>query len=181
MPVIERLMRLPTVLAVLVMSTAVSAATAGPARCVAIADRAERLACYDQAHGRDAAEAAVPAPAAEAPDAAPAAEPPEPPAAAEPAPAADPSGLGGEQLPESRQPAADSQDELIATVASLGEQATGRHWFRLDNGQLWIQVSPARSAVRAGDSVRISRGILGTYTLRRADGGSRSTSVRRLE
>jgi hypothetical protein len=63
----------------------------------------------------------------------------------------------------------------------MGEQVTGRHWFRLENGQLWSQVSPGRPTVDVGDSVRISRGSLNTYSLRRADGSSRRTAVRRLE
>lgn len=173
------------------LCTAISAAEPeDPAHCTAIADRLERLACYDRLHGVEVPAAAAPAepapPTATAP-----AEPAPAPATAAPAEPAEPTEpaeppaasaeLGAEQLPKQRDKAADRADELITTVTGMGEQVTGRHWFRLENGQLWAQVSPERAPVAVGDSVRISRSVLNTYSLRRADGGSRSTAVRRLE
>lgn len=152
-----------------------TAAAVGPTSaedCVAIADREARLACYDAVHGHAAEDApAVPPPPAQ----------PTPPARrappAEPAPPAD---FGAEQLPQ-RRSEPEAKDDLVVAIAEMGKQATGRHWFRLENGQLWSQVSPERTTLKAGDSVRINRGLLGTYHLREADGGSRSTAVRRLE
>lgn len=158
--------RLPAALVVVLLGTAApAAAPAGPEECVAIADSGKRLGCYDRVHGRGASDAAATsAPSAEA--------------ASPQGPASE---LGAEQLPKQPEAATDREGELITTVADMGRQMTGRHWFRLENGQLWSQVSPGRTTVQAGDSVRISRGRLGTYSLRQADGESRSTAVRRLE
>jgi hypothetical protein len=151
------------VLLLLLGCSGLTAAAAGPTSaddCVAIADREARLACYDAVHGHaDEVAPAVPAPPAQ------------------PAPPAD---FGAEQLPQ-RPSEPDAEEELLVAIVEMGRQATGRHWFRLENGQLWSQVSPERTTLKAGDSVRISRGLLGTYHLREADGGSRSTAVRRLE
>ncbi|MEQ8860771.1 MAG: hypothetical protein RIC56_19170 [Pseudomonadales bacterium] len=160
--------------------------------CVALVDRDARLACYDRAHGRQAtpsvtntdpsAESAV----AEEPIANPPPSAPAPPdrraGPGLPAESATPaSDFGAEQLPRSGEARDENETDLVADIRAMGKQTTGRHWFRLENDQLWSQVSPERTTLRTGDSIRINRSLLGTYHLRRADGGSRSTAVRRLE
>ena len=159
--------------------------------CVSIKDQQARLACYDQLHGRGPATSAptqrqtAPAAAEEAPitqaPAQPAANPRSDQEAAQQAAAAGTTDLGAEQLPKPREAQDQKADEMLSAIRSMGEGITGRHWFRLENDQLWEQVSPESTTLRAGDAVRVSRGLLGTYHLRREDGGSRSTSVRRRE
>lgn len=159
--------------------TAAAVAASSAEDCVAIADREARLACYDALHGH-AAETTSVMPAPAPPSAPPAGVVSDKIEAPPPARTAPPADFGAEQLPQPRsEPAAEA--DLVVAIAEMGRQATGRHWFRLENGQLWSQVSPERTTLKAGDSVRISRGLLGTYHMREADGGSRTTGVRRLE
>jgi hypothetical protein len=66
-------------------------------------------------------------------------------------------------------------------VTAMGQSNTRKHWFRLENGQLWEQASIESTNIREGDAVRVSRGLFGSYTMRRADGSSRSTRVQRRE
>jgi hypothetical protein len=70
---------------------------------------------------------------------------------------------------------------MVSTVTAMGESNTRKHWFRLENGQLWEQLSIESTNIQEGDDVRVSRGVFGSYTMRRADGGSRSTRVQRRE
>ena len=175
----------------------VSAAAAWPAAqtmdCTTIRSPEARLACYDRQHGRAAAVPSAEPDRAPVPPAAPTAdEPAAPPpastagaAADAPAPPrpeqpADPGAFGREQLPQPPRPP-EAPDALTANVTAVGEAMTGRRWFRLDNGQLWEQVTVRRTGIEAGDTVALTRSPIGTYHLRRADGSSRSTQVRRRE
>lgn len=156
------------------------------ASCLVIDDPGERLSCFDALHGREPTGQDEPG-SPETP------EPPTPPddqasaatidepAPASPAPPPRARGsFGAEQLPT---PPAEpsSPQELVTEVTDVGRQPTGRHWFRLSNGQLWSQVSAGIVHVEPGDRVRIRRGRFGTYHLRPADGSGRSTQVRRDE
>jgi hypothetical protein len=181
----------------IVLMTAVTAwAAAQPRDCTSIESPEARLACYDRQHGREGAPApARPVPAPEAPaaataptPAAPDAPPPAPeadatadaPAAAARAAPGDPGAFGREQLPQPARPP-EAPDALTAEVTGVGQGMTGRRWFRLDNGQLWEQVTARRTGIEPGDRVALTRSPIGTYHLRRADGSSRSTQVRRRE
>lgn len=152
--------------------------------CRTIDSPAERLACYDRLHGR--AEAvredvvtprATPPPAGENAAGAPAERDPRPTTSPPAQPANE--AFGEEQLPSQAVPA--EQAELEAVVLATGRSMTGRHWYRLEGGQLWEQVTPRHTGIDQGDAVRISRSPLGTYHIRRADGSSRSSQVRRRE
>jgi hypothetical protein len=163
--------------------------------CRTIDSPAERLACYDRLHGRAQSERddvepprAPPAPAEEHAASAPAVRDPRPtssptPPAAPAAPAAPVApaneAFGEEQLPSRAAPA--EQAELETIVLATGRSMTGRHWYRLEGGQLWEQVTPRHTGIDEGDAIRISRSPLGTYHIRRADGSSRSSQVRRRE
>tara|TARA_Y100001933_G_scaffold83082_1_gene84532 strand:+ start:2952 stop:3530 length:579 start_codon:yes stop_codon:yes gene_type:complete len=177
-----------------------SAAAAWPATgaedCTAIESAEARLACYDRQHGRSEPAAPAqpaPAPRAATAPAAPAADMPappppapaagtanEPPAAAPSGQPADPGAFGREHLPEPARPP-EAPEALTVDVTAVGQGMTGRRWFRLDNGQLWEQVTVRRTGIEAGDRVTLTRSPIGTYHLRRADGSSRSTQVRRRE
>lgn len=54
--------------------------------------------------------------------------------------------------------------ELSAKIQAAATSASGRGVFTLDNGQVWRQVeADPHFSVRPGDSVRITRGALGSY------------------
>ena len=54
--------------------------------------------------------------------------------------------------------------ELVAKIQGVSTNASGREVFKLDNGQVWQQVEPdAKFAAQPGDTVRISKGLLGSF------------------
>ncbi len=54
--------------------------------------------------------------------------------------------------------------ELSVKIRAVSTDATHRGVFRLDNGQVWQEVEPdAKFAVQPGDTVLITRGMLGSY------------------
>jgi hypothetical protein len=59
-----------------------------------------------------------------------------------------------------------SLKELDAHIAGVSRNSAGRAVFTLDNGQVWRQ-SETRSSfeAHAGDAVRITPGVLGSYWL----------------
>lgn len=164
---------------VVALATYVSVTMGATGDCTAIEEESARLTCYDRLHGRkmttsettlqsshsSIAGVRPESPAARLPDT-------NPPADSELGAELPPSDKPGEQLQES---------EVLTRVAGSGKGITGRLWFRLEDGQLWEQVTPRRSDIVTGDIVRITKGALGAYHLRRANGSSRSTQVRRLE
>ena len=61
---------------------------------------------------------------------------------------------------------------LRTSIASLSRTGDGRLVFRLSNGQVWRELLPSSELLaRVGDSVVISRGWLGSYWLKLANGG----------
>jgi len=155
-------------------------AAPGPAApCLSVENDRDRLACYDRLFGR------VGSTATEGPES----------SEDTPATGGSPAGktapeaaarqqLGAEQLPSRRSEPDEPPDEtseIVVILDEVGRRADGRYWFRLDNDQLWSQVSAKRASFESGDLVRIRRGLLGTYHLRPADGSGRSTQVRREE
>jgi hypothetical protein len=54
--------------------------------------------------------------------------------------------------------------ELTAKIQSVSSRADGRHSFTLENGQVWDQTQPdPQFTARPGETVRISKGMLGSY------------------
>jgi len=185
-----------------------SQAFAGPeddlSACRALTDPAERLACYDRLAGRTAAPAPAPTkppaagqPSAPSSTALPAA-PPSPAASAAPAavvpasPAARAAGQAGATAsPAAAAPAAASfgsyQEEHPATpqaaptlttrVTAMGKTIDGRPTVTFEGGALWLldEVDPL---LAVGDTVTVSRGVLGSFLLETP--GKRLHHVRRI-
>jgi hypothetical protein len=162
---------------------AASQAFAGPqedlSACGAIADPSVRLACYDRLAGRPAtpSPAAPPAPAAAAAPAASSAAPsavaaprsPSPPApaqagaAAKPAaPAADAKSFGSYAAEHRTAPAVPAT--LTVRVIKLGKTIDGRPTVTLEGGALWL-LDEKDPLLDVGDTVTISRGLLGSFLL----------------
>jgi len=131
--------------------------------CSAIDDASQRLACYDAAFGRPAGATTVtitPKPALA-------------PATTATAAAVDPVaqqraefGLS-DAAKKARDPQQAAQAESITdTLAALGQRPTGELVFNLQNGQVWMQIeSDTRTRVKAGDTVTIRKGALGSFLL----------------
>ena len=174
-------------------AAAVSQASAGPqedlAACGAIADPTERLACYDRVAGRPAA----PAPAASRPASPVSPASASPPAVAAPAPtapppmvaapasraAATPSQAGAAAQPASRPADAQSfgsytaehptappavPQTLTVRVTKLGKTIDGKPTVTLEGGALWL-LDERDPLLDVGDTVTISRGLLGSFLL----------------
>lgn len=176
------------VVAAILAALAVSRALAGPqedlSACGAIADPAQRLACYDRLAGRPAAPATgTPAAPAVAPAAAPAAgvaapPPPAAPATAAPSqPAAAPAAAAKPQAPpaadarsfgaySAEHPAAPTVPEaLTAQVSALGKTIDGKPTITFEGGAVWL-LDETDPLLAVGDTVTISRGVLGSFLLR---------------
>jgi hypothetical protein len=149
------------------------------ASCVDIADAAARLACYDRIAGRVST---TPVPAAVDPGTN--SVPPAPPAAAvattRPPADKDPVAEFGlsQQVLKQRDPEG-WMDSIAGTVRGVTQNTSGRYVVELDNGQVWAQSETnSYPVLKAGDSVNIRRGAVGSFVLT----GPRSVSwrVRRL-
>jgi hypothetical protein len=142
--------------------------------CRSIADRDARLECYDRLATPDDSgtqsgtqlgrEQPVPDPAVS--DAAPATR-------ARPAPPT-------QRAPPSKEttPAEAPTDQQIVSVSVT---ATGRVRFRLANGDLWEQIEPRATDLRAGERVTVTKTLFGAWQMREHSGAARSFKVRRLE
>lgn len=68
---------------------------------------------------------------------------------------------------------------ITTRIAGLGTAADGRILFRLDNGEVWRElVNDGELLAKVGDSVTVSRGVLGSYYMRLPNG--RGCKVTRL-
>ena len=131
--------------------------------CAGIADIAARVACYD---ALSAAGTETPAaPAAQA--------------------AAQPRGLGSEQVPRAPAPARAAQqteaDSIEATVAAAVEREPGIHLLTLEDGAQWQfveGVSLSYDPPRRGSTVEIRSASMGSYQLRYQ--GQPAVRVRRV-
>jgi|688.fasta_scaffold209207_2 hypothetical protein len=75
--------------------------------------------------------------------------------------------------------AAPALERLQAKVQSISTTPSGDWVVTLDNGQTWAQVPTGmRYSLRVGDAVTITPGALGSFLLRKDDGGS-AVRVRR--
>lgn len=141
-------------------------------RCAEIEDDARRLACYDRHVRGGAAETTAAAPSAAAPvSGSPA------PGSSEPPPAADAEqGFG---LPEEREQREEEPDLISARITRIDVRRNGERIFTLDNGQMWVEDSPAPSLrLEVGDTVTIKAGLFGSHRL--FGSGHRSSGVDRV-
>ncbi|MFV3075201.1 hypothetical protein [Niveispirillum fermenti] len=136
-------------------------------KCLGVTDDAARLACYDRA---------VPA-LRQAPPMA-AALPPAPPP---PVVAASPQQAFGAERLSSKERGIEEVAEITATLVSFQQAGYERYTFTLDNGQVWTQtVARSLSNLRAGRSLRIEKGMVGSYNMV-IDGVSGLIKVRRVK
>jgi hypothetical protein len=163
------------IVAALAVLAAVRAGAAVPTaaeECSAVADDRERLECYDAIFGKPAGagQRAIPAAAAASTT-----------AAAPPNPDVE-FGLS-ESAKVARDPEKAKQrfpDSITGDVAAVGFKPTGELVVTLANGQVWIQTDTLSFArVKAGDTVTVRKGALGSYLLVTAD--NVSTHVKRLQ
>lgn len=70
-------------------------------------------------------------------------------------------------------------NEISATVTALGTKPHGELIVTLDNGQVWAEIAAnSRIKLKTGDTVKIERGALGSYSLVTPNG--RSSKVSRI-
>jgi hypothetical protein len=167
----------------------VAADNSAALHCATLSDDRTRLACYDGIfraadsppvpQATAAATAAAGAGASTGTEAAVAAAP-GPLAAADPladfglTPAQQHS-LDPEKAAEPRAP-----ESISGTVARMGYKPTGELVVTLESGQVWMQIDTgSKPRVKAGDTVTIKRGSLGSYLLVSPTG--MATRVRRLK
>jgi hypothetical protein len=136
--------------------------------CANESDAAQRLRCFDGvvANLRKAPAAPAPTAAAAAPAAAPAAAAPAAAAAPQPAASAPTAeqrfGARGDISPDKHE----QIDELSGTVTALDTKPHGELIVTLDNGQVWAEKTPgSKVKLKTGDTVKIERGAMGSYTL----------------
>ena len=155
--------------------TTLAATTAD--QCAKIADDETRLSCYDAIFRTTAGAPATPAATATATAAVAAAAAP---AAARPVDPEAEFGLTPTQQrklqPENAPPL--PPETLTAKVAAVGRKPMGELVVTLENKQVWVQIDVDNKArVKAGDTVTIKRGTLGSYLLVSPNGVA--TRVRR--
>jgi hypothetical protein len=148
---------------------------------------AARLACFDRV-AAGAAESGQPVPAAtkaqEPPAAAAESSPPPPPVADsgaspdEKAEAIDNFGMN-RNVAEANDTAPPELDQIHVSIVEIETLRSGKRLFTLDNGQVWMEQSVAKSLrLKPGDEVRIKAGMLGSFKL--LDANRRSTRVERI-
>ena len=170
-----RMIVMTAVLATVALPVSAQPLQAQLSRCVAIPGVLQRLACYDSV-ARGAGVVAPPvaaAPAYRAP-------PPPAPVASYVPPAA---GLGSERVQQAPQVAAARPPQaLTAKVTKVTFDPHGRFTMTLEDGQVWRQVAGDETILRDPrvQSVRISRGALGSYDLT-VIGRNASYKVTRLQ
>ena len=143
--------------------------------CSQIENARDRLACFDRFFPRDPTRANVlpdPQPAVKAS-----------PSLAEP----DMEGVAPASPATSKKrsrgfldwPEAEDVAEISSTIAAIRRQDKTRMVFRLENGQIWMQVSPRELPFREGDQVTIKQGRIGGMIMR-SQGGT-STRVQKIQ
>ncbi len=77
--------------------------------------------------------------------------------------------------------AAETIDKIENTISRIDRGTRGRRIISLKNNQVWIQVgSSSQPRLAQGDRVRIERGALGSFVLKK-NGSNRSLRVKRLK
>lgn len=77
---------------------------------------------------------------------------------------------------EHRQVAADSVDQLYATVSDISFSPRKELIITLDNGQIWRQNGSGQFPLQTGERIYIKRGLLGAFYLGK-DGSNRTLKV----
>ncbi len=144
--------------------------------CSQIENARDRLACFDRFFPRDPTRANVlpdPQPAVKA---SPSLAEPDMEGVAPASPAAAPKkrSRGFLDWPE-----AEDVAEISSTIAAIRRQDKTRMVFRLENGQIWMQISPRELPFQKGDKVTIKQGRIGGMIMR-SEGGT-STRVQKIE
>lgn len=152
-----------TLAGVLLANVGASAQIEGFKACATIADGGKRLACYDSAlaaaDGDAAARLAEQRRAAELAAAKAAAE------AKARQEQEQLAAFGSESTPKGEKAREEAIKQISATITEIASGVTGLV-ITLDNGQVWRQTeSRALPPVRAGDTVTIRRGLLGSYRM----------------
>jgi hypothetical protein len=144
---------------------------AGLLACRELTEAAARLACFDRETAALASAPAAPvaaAPVSAVPITSPAAASPAPPTAP-PLTAEQKFGLTSNSIAakEGAGTQAPKETKLQARITALALTGDGRTLFTLDNSQVWRQLEADGTDVmaRLGDTVTISRGLLGSYWL----------------
>lgn len=88
--------------------------------------------------------------------------------------------FAAEQVRRPAPPETAAPEELRAVVTSIAQDKSGRLVFTLANGQVWAQRETASVPVKAGGTVIIRPGLLGTYNLV-PEGRNATTKVRRVK
>lgn len=173
-------------------------------RCADLAEPARRLACLDAAlqqlgvpiataadraaTGTTTGAAATVAPATAAPTAAaPAATVAAAAAAGAAAAPVTPTltpeqkfGATGElKLKQEPKPAEPALEQLTANISEVRQAPGGNYVVRLDNGQVWRQVTPADMMMRVGEPVTIKPRALGSFWL--IDASGRGSRFKRIQ
>ena len=92
-------------------------------------------------------------------------------------------GLTGAQLEErDGQDGVDAVEEIESRVAEVLSSRSGKHSYRLENGQLWRQVeSTSLPQIKAGETMVIRRAAFGSYLASGRQSGRPPVRVRRQE
>jgi len=139
--------------------------------CEKVPADAQRLSCYDElAKGLRSQQSAAPAAARPSAAAAPATATPAPTAAV----AAREFGL-----PPVKPEVVEEVKSVQAAVTATHHRPNGSLVIELDNGQRWQQLGSADMELKVGDSVTISRAMLGSFWLAPPNG--RGSKVSRLQ
>ena len=144
-------------------------------QCGVVAEKEARIACYDRLnpprasdHARAAAAAAAPSPQP-APISAPVPEPPQTRIAE----------FGLSDQMKRQQRAGEEKVErapaetMVARVQKVSQRPHGELLLVLDNGQTWAQTERrVGTIINVGDSVKIAKGVLGSFQLVASSGAS---------
>lgn len=142
--------------------------------CRSLADPDARLECYDRlATPADSGTRSGTQSGREQPVPDPAVSEAAPATPARPASPAEQSPPSGETTP--------AEAPTDQQIVSVSVTATGRARFRLANGDLWEQIEPRATDMRAGERVTVTKTLFGAWQMREHTGAARSFKVRRLE
>jgi len=164
-------------LSLLSLTTQAEAQNKTLAQCAAIEDSLARLVCFDDLAKQpvtpvsEKAEAAIAVPATKT-------EVVTAPVASVAEKAAD---FGAEHLKKSVV-ADEENSQIVFTVAKLKQDPYGKWRFTFKNGQQWKQIDSDRFRVKVGDSVLLSKGVMGSVYLKKNKASSnKEISVKRIK
>ncbi|AQQ67975.1 hypothetical protein Mag101_10240 [Microbulbifer agarilyticus] len=75
----------------------------------------------------------------------------------------------------------EAPESITATIEIAKKGAYGKFTFTLDNGQVWRQTDSGRAIWRGGEQVTLERGALGSFFMRKTEGGGRGLRVKRVK